>query len=186
MKYTDLQALKTEINTDPLTRGYSGMTDLQIADDLNDEYRPVDSVPIERILKFLLLDNTYKIDDGTDMQDRSIWQRMKEVVSLAATPTEALANPWGSASLGNITEIRQIKTHQLYEFFTLSAQGGLAVDLTDSNFKVYLSGAQSAGCMSEAQETAFLALGNDLQSRGHELGIGHVYAFDVTEAKALP
>lgn len=32
-------ALKTEITTDPLTRGYSGMTDAQIAADLNTVYR---------------------------------------------------------------------------------------------------------------------------------------------------
>ena len=31
----DYQLLKTEIDTDPDTRGYSGMTDQQIADDLN-------------------------------------------------------------------------------------------------------------------------------------------------------
>jgi hypothetical protein len=31
--------LKTEIATDPLSRGYSGMTDLEVANDLNTEYR---------------------------------------------------------------------------------------------------------------------------------------------------
>lgn len=35
----DYAALKSEIETDPLTRGYSGMTDQQIADDLNTVYR---------------------------------------------------------------------------------------------------------------------------------------------------
>ncbi len=35
----DLGILKTEINIDPLTRGYSGMSDLQTADDLNTVYR---------------------------------------------------------------------------------------------------------------------------------------------------
>jgi len=33
--------LKTEITTDPLTRGYSGMSDLEIANDLNTVYRQV-------------------------------------------------------------------------------------------------------------------------------------------------
>lgn len=31
----DYQVLKTEIDTDPLTRGYAGMTDQQVADSLN-------------------------------------------------------------------------------------------------------------------------------------------------------
>lgn len=34
-------ALKTEIETDPLGRGYSGMTDLEVATDLNIVYREV-------------------------------------------------------------------------------------------------------------------------------------------------
>ena len=39
MNKAQLQILKDEIENDPLTRGYSGMTDAQIADDLNSEYR---------------------------------------------------------------------------------------------------------------------------------------------------
>lgn len=35
----DYAALKSEITNDPLTRGYSGMTDQQLADDLNTVYR---------------------------------------------------------------------------------------------------------------------------------------------------
>ena len=35
----DYQALWTEISTDPLSRGYSGMTDARIAIDLNTVYR---------------------------------------------------------------------------------------------------------------------------------------------------
>lgn len=134
-------------------------------------------------LKFLLLDNTYKVNDGTDTQDRSIWQRMKEVVALAGTPTAAVANPWGSSSLGNITEIQQIKTHQLLEFFTLSAQGNLAIDLSNSNFKVYLAGAQSAGCMSTTQETALLNL-NQI-SYAEENGFPVLNGTHITYARSL-
>jgi len=41
------QVLHTELDTDPLTRGYSGMSDSEAADDLNTVYRtlPVDTVP---------------------------------------------------------------------------------------------------------------------------------------------
>lgn len=35
----DYQALKTELTTDPLTRGYSTMSDLEAANDLNTVYR---------------------------------------------------------------------------------------------------------------------------------------------------
>ena len=176
-----IDIIKTEIDTDPLTRGYSAMTDLQVADDMNLQNRP-DTVSIEDIVKFLLLDNVYQTD-GSDTQDRAIWQRMKEVVALAVTPSTSVANPWGSTAIGNVTEIRQIKTHQLVEFFTLSAQGNLRIDLTDSNFQVYVAGAQSAGCMSTAQETAFLALSDNLKSRGEELEVGRVKEGHVGEAR---
>ncbi len=39
------QDLNTELTTDPLSRGYSGMTDAQAADDLNTVYRPAE-VPV--------------------------------------------------------------------------------------------------------------------------------------------
>lgn len=35
----NLQVIKDELTTDPLARGYSGMTDAQAADDLNTAYR---------------------------------------------------------------------------------------------------------------------------------------------------
>jgi hypothetical protein len=35
----DYVALKNEIDIDPLTRGYSGLTDQQVADDMNSVYR---------------------------------------------------------------------------------------------------------------------------------------------------
>jgi predicted flap endonuclease-1-like 5' DNA nuclease len=43
----DYQVLNTELTTDPLTRGYAGMTDEEAATDLNTVYRtlPVDTVP---------------------------------------------------------------------------------------------------------------------------------------------
>lgn len=33
------QTIKTELDTDPLTRGYAGMTDQEVTDDLNTVYR---------------------------------------------------------------------------------------------------------------------------------------------------
>lgn len=41
-----MSTLATELSTDPLGRGYSGMTDQQAADDLNTAYRdsPLDSI----------------------------------------------------------------------------------------------------------------------------------------------
>jgi len=35
----DLQAIRDEIDGDPLTRGYAGMTDKEVSDDMNTKYR---------------------------------------------------------------------------------------------------------------------------------------------------
>jgi hypothetical protein len=176
-------ALQAELTTDPLSRGYAGMTDAQVVTSLMTVVdRPV-PVDIAVILKFLMLDNTHKTD-GTDTQDRPIWRRMKEVVNLNATPDGGVLNPWGSAVLGNISEIQQIKTHQLLDYFTLFAQGNLAVDLQDSNFQIYLAGAESAGCMSTAQKDALLDLSNNQQTRAQELQLGVVYEGDVALARS--
>ncbi len=178
----DIPALKNEIDTDPLARGYAGMTDIQVADDMNLSNRR-GLVGIADMLKFLLLDNVYSTD-GDDTEARSIWQRMKEVVSMAAVPVSpGSANPWGSTSIGNITEIQQIRTHQLLSFFTLSAQGSLVVDIEDSNFQGYLTGAQAAGCMSVSQKNDFLALADNLQSRGEELSLGKIREGHIQKAR---
>ena len=102
-------------------------------------------------------------------------------------PDGATANPWGSTAVGIITEIQQLKCHELLDFFTLTVQGGNVgqVDLEDSNFQVFLAGAQGAGVMSTTQETALLALANNSQTRAQELKLGRVFPLNVTEARAL-
>ena len=179
-----LQVIRTELDTDPLSRGvaYTG-TDVAAAIDLNTKYRP-NEIDIATLLKFLVLDNVHSTD-GNDTQDRAIWQRMLEVRSLAVVPSAAVANPWGSTAIGNVTEIRQVKTHQLVSWIELSAQGNLRINTADSNFQVYVAGAQAAGCMSTAQETALNALSDDQQTRGEELGVGRVSETDVNRARAL-
>lgn len=175
--------LRAELDLGHPDTGAYNVDDKLAAAELNAANRP-DDVSIEEIIKFLLMDNTHKTD-GSDTQDRSIWQRMKEVVAIAIVPTTAVANPWGSSTLGTITEIQQIKTHQLLEFFTLSAQGQLSIDLQNSNFQVYVAGAESAGCMSASQETALLSLGDNLQSRASEVKLGLIRPGNVKHARAL-
>lgn len=165
----------------PTTGAYSAV-DVTALAEINALNRPAD-VAIETLLRFLSVENTHQTD-GTDTQDRSLWQRMKEVVSLAIVPFEAVANPWGSTEVGTITEIQQLKTHQLFDYLTLSAQGPLPIDMTNTEFQVFLSGAQAAGVMSEAQETAFIALADNLQSHAQEEGLGIVRLGEIIEARA--
>ena len=180
----DYVALAAELTAGHPDTGAYNVDDQLAADELNAKNRTNTALSIQTILKFLILDNVHSTD-GTDTQDRSIWQRMKEVVALAETPSAAVSNPWGSTVIGNVTEIRQIKTHQLLDFFTLSAQGDLTVDLSDSNFKVYLAGAQAAGCMSTSQETALLDLNQISRVVELDLGVPTVTVSHVTYARSL-
>lgn len=182
---TDLVALKAELTAGHPDTGAYNVDDALATAEINAVNRP-DTVTIDQVLKFLQLDEVHSTD-GSDTQDRAIWTRMKDVADLYdANQPSAVANPWGSTAIGTITEIRIVKTLQLLDFFTLTAQGGLPVDLTDSNFQVFLAGAQAAGCMSTTQETALLALGDNLQSRADELGLSPVIVGDVIAARALP
>ena len=180
----DYVALKAELDAGHPDTGAYSANDQTARDELNAVNRP-DTVTIEECINFLLMENVHQTD-GTDTQDRAIWTRLKDVEALAVTPTGAVSNPWGSVEIGNITEIRQIKTAQLLDYFTIIASGDLPVDLSDTNFKSYVAGARQAGCMSTAQETALLALGNARQSRASELGFGpEVNIGDIQNARAL-
>lgn len=182
----DLVALKAELLAGHPDTGAYNVDDALAAAEINEVNRP-NTVDINEIFKFMAIDEVYSTD-GSDTQDRSLWQRLKEVVSLAVVPTAATANPWGSTAAGNITEIRQLKCHQLFDFLSLAVQGGLgtSVDLKDSNFQIFLNGAENASVMSLAQKNALLALADNQQSRADELSLGRVNKNAVTQARALP
>jgi hypothetical protein len=67
----DFFALRDEINTDSLTRGYSGMTDAEVADDLNTIYRT-------RVRTTMSGDEIFSATDSTEFtgltdHERVLW-----------------------------------------------------------------------------------------------------------------
>lgn len=64
--------LKDEIDNDPLGRGYAGMSDQEISDDMNTKYREVSvmSIPSEEIVAALV---PLDILSLTDAQLRNLW-----------------------------------------------------------------------------------------------------------------
>lgn len=55
---SNISIIKTEIDGDPLTRGYAGMTDEAVADDLNTVYRTANKGSLTGSLLFEATDNT--------------------------------------------------------------------------------------------------------------------------------
>jgi len=70
-----MSALKDEITTDPLGRGYFGMTDQQVADDLNTSYRSRnrDLMPATEVLNAI---DITEFNLLTDVQEEQFWRLM--------------------------------------------------------------------------------------------------------------
>jgi len=73
MSYTDAEysTLQTEINTDPLGKGYSGMTDTQVRDSLNTEDRTANRSSLTGDEIFGATDNTEFV--GLTDHQRVLW-----------------------------------------------------------------------------------------------------------------
>lgn len=66
------RALRIEIDDDPLGRGYAAMSNAEVADDLNTEYRniSVDTIPSEDIVAALV---PSEVNALTVIQQRNLW-----------------------------------------------------------------------------------------------------------------
>ena len=64
----DIQALKDELDADPLGRGYSTMSDQQVADDLNAKTRQQTvPIPVDEVKRYLFVNDLwFPIKNGTD------------------------------------------------------------------------------------------------------------------------
>lgn len=106
MNKAQLVILKDEISLDSLSRGYSGMTDQEISDDLNTEYR---SMQVESMLATEVLNSTDKTEyDGLGDPAKDAYWRLLHMGTL---------NPWGvEASImvdlfgGGSTTISKLQT----------------------------------------------------------------------------
>ncbi len=68
----NIDILKTELTTDPLTRGYSGMTDLQATDDLNTVYRTRNKTIMTSTEVFNAIDKT-EFNDLSVTNKKLVW-----------------------------------------------------------------------------------------------------------------
>ena len=110
MRNTDLQILNAEITTDPLARGYSGMTDLQIANNLNAEYRTANRDTVSGAEIF----NATDADEYGALTDdkKAAWDRLcaigvVDTASGVAKAREAELFGGGSVTRANLQSLRQ-------------------------------------------------------------------------------
>jgi len=165
--------IKTEIDTDPLVRAYSGMTDQQVADSMNTVDRPAEG-SIEELRKYLLLEKKAAM---------SLLGRL-EVLAAGTVGSDPLGDTIsGGLTLEHITAAKALLR-------IADPASGFTLDYNDSRFNAILDdlagGVGNALAINPADKTAIQALSNNQQSRGNEIGVGHVKVGHVTHARALP
>ncbi len=141
-----LAALKTEIDTDPLARGYAAMTDEQVAANMNAIDRPI-PIPAIDAKRYLQLQG--KWGAISDDSRNSVVEATRRA---CLTLVDALAD--------------------FAEFDMIDASVSAAVNGA-------LDALVSTGHILATDKTAILALGDDRQSRGVEVGAGVVRVGDV-------
>lgn len=96
----DIQALKAEIDTDPLGRGYAGMTDSQAADDINTVYRTRNKTSLSG-------DEIFNAANGGELAalaSGAAGNQRKFQMFLALCSRDSI-NPFGSANVALVQEV---------------------------------------------------------------------------------
>ena len=164
----NIALLATELSTDPLVRGYSGMSDAAAAVSLNGIDRE-GAASADAIRSYCLLEKK----GGMSLLGR---------ISVIAESAVA-SDPFGdgiSVTLEHITNARAM-------LHIMENASNFSLNLNDSRFDVIVNDmAAGTGCkaIQPADKTAIQALSQNLQSRATELGIGFVRPGDVQQARA--
>ena len=151
----DYNVLNTELTTDPLTRGYAGMTDQQAADDINTVYRLV-NYPV-----------------FTDGLNAAIRESLKWTSYREKSETQTIENVYDFPAMREFMDL----------FFSTSENQ--ALDLQNSYFTWLIDSMVSEGSMGAGAADALRTFGEQTVSRGTELGLGTVAEGDVQQARAL-
>ncbi|MCP4002180.1 MAG: hypothetical protein GY727_14820 [Gammaproteobacteria bacterium] len=172
----NITGLKTEIDTDPLTRGYVAMTDLQVADDMNLVNREAYG-GIDGMLKYVV-ENMYRTNDSGDTTKTSILGRL-----VAVSESMVGADPFDS---GHILTLSHIHAAKMF-MYILNNTNVSTLDFVNTEVDgmvVSLNGAaNNAGVWSIPDGNALKALSQNQQSRAQELGFGKIREGNVWEAR---
>lgn len=171
----DYTILATELSSDPLTRGYSGMTDIEAAADLNTVYRP--STNVIGAMMTYLINKKHRTNQGGDDTFSPIIGRLYHV----ARSNES-GDPFGRAGTYTGLDIQHI--HACQAFVTLFESAQLN-DLDFNDTDLPYGFVEASGAWSTTHTAALKALSVNQISRGEELSFGNVDSQDVTYARAL-
>ena len=174
----DIQILKDEITNDPLIRGYAGMTDIQVADDMNLINRPAEG-GTERMLNYCIK-NRSRTNNGADTTPLPLIGRLQLVADAALTE-----DPFGTTIAANQVS-REMKTWARTFLYVLTSPTLETLDFLDTEVDTgYIAlGPGEAVVWKTPDIDALKGFSQNQQSRGTEIGWGRVREGDVTLARA--
>jgi len=156
----------------PDTGPYSS-DDRTAADQMNEINRPSEGTTQE-ILKYFL-QNTHKSDEGTDTRTAYLYGRL----ALMARSKEG-EDPY---KRGLPVTIEQISSAINIDRAMLSGES--AVNFSSSVLDDVLINLRQAATISPQQRNEIMALQNNTQSRGNEIGVGRVRTGDIERARLV-
>ena len=151
----DYQSLSVELTTDPLARGYSGMSDEAASADINTEYRDV-NYPI-------LLDAV-----NYAIRENGKWTQYREEAEL-----QTVAGTYDNQSMREFMD--------MFTGFTSLPE----VDMQATYMDGLIDDMVTEGSMGAGVAAALKAFGVQTVSRAVELELGNVRTGDVTFARSL-
>ncbi len=155
MNDDEMQILRDEITRDPLGRGYTLMSDEQLARSLNAPDRPGRAaVPVGRLRRYLAL--------------RGLYRPLKDLAG------DAMTDPEARAAAETALAITAAGAFDTVDYADTDVYGALATAL---------AALQSAGVLSAADHDALLNMGDALLARAAELGLGPVGHLDVARIR---
>jgi len=153
----DINLLRTEITTDPLVRGYSGLTDIQVADSLNARNRPFNkSISAQTLHSWFVFNGKWP-----------------------AIETTAL----GTVGTGGLTANQKLAAQSFMEICHHFADLDMRDPLYSSGILFILDQFVERTIITAAQRTTIISLGSGMISRAEEMSIGAVDHLAVSEAR---
>lgn len=151
-----LDILSAEITNDPLSRGYAGMTNAEVAASLNTRNRGA-AIPAKEVMKYFMLNGL-------------IWSKVKLLSMNEAADVTA-----------RMVAIQAIDSLVSGAFQDFDVTDPVVISGITAQLDVLIA----AGCMTSDDKVAILAKANNKRTRAEEIGlIGEIASGDVAQARA--
>ena len=173
------QVIATEIQTDPLNRGYLGALDDDVRDDINTAYRPFDQGVFLSDLYQFLIEQTFnppqsQANDGS-WPVLELMRELSESRTIQGQDKNVANNPLGVND--------EVAARHMLSYLQKATDSDNNIIVLDMSKQVNIQSWDlmvADGCISQNTRDAIDDLSDTTQTRGSELGVGSVTTADIT------